>query len=123
MTRWLRPSAIGLLCTLAAGVERPSAAVQTPAAAPASCTASEYRQFDFWIGDWDVFDSTSAAPVAHVVVDRILDGCALREDYQGANGTRGPGTPGGRNMAPGPATSNIGPATSPECCWPERRTT
>jgi len=89
MTRWLRPSAIGLLCTLAAGVERPSAAVQTPATAPASCTASEYRQFDFWIGDWDVVDSTSAAPVAHVVVDRILDGCALREDYQGANGTRG----------------------------------
>jgi hypothetical protein len=90
MTRWLRPSAIGLLCTLAGLVERPSAAVQAPADKPAPCTAPEYRQFDFWIGDWNVFDSANpAAPVAHVVVERILDGCALREDYQGASGTRG----------------------------------
>ncbi|HKW00539.1 MAG TPA: hypothetical protein VJN96_11980 [Vicinamibacterales bacterium] len=89
MTRWLRPSAIVLLCTFAGLVERPSAAVQAPADKPAPCTAPEYRQFDFWIGDWDVFDAGNSAPVARVVVDRILDGCALREDYQGANGTRG----------------------------------
>ena len=89
MTRWLRPSATVLLCVLAAGIQHPSAAVQAPAAAPVSCTAPEYRQFNFWIGDWDVVDAMTSAPVAHVIVERILDGCALREDYQGANGTKG----------------------------------
>jgi len=89
MTPWLRPSATVLLCVLAAGGQHPSAAVQAPVTTPAPCTAPEYRQFDFWIGDWEVFDAASSAPVAHVVVERILDGCVLREDYQGANGTRG----------------------------------
>jgi len=56
---------------------------------PAFCRAPEYRQFDFWIGDWDVFDVGSPIKVAHTRVDLILDGCVLREDYQGADGHKG----------------------------------
>jgi ketosteroid isomerase-like protein len=57
---------------------------------PAPCSSSEYRQFDFWIGDWDVFDSDHPAKqVARVHVDRILDGCVLREDYQDVEGHKG----------------------------------
>ncbi|MBZ5663025.1 MAG: nuclear transport factor 2 family protein [Acidobacteriia bacterium] len=55
----------------------------------ASCAAPAYRQFDFWAGDWDVVDVGSPAKVAHVRVDLILDGCVLREDYQGADGHKG----------------------------------
>lgn len=54
-----------------------------------SCMAPEYRQFDFWAGDWDVFETEKPLPVAHVVVDRILDGCVLREDYQDETGHKG----------------------------------
>ncbi len=55
-----------------------------------SCTFAAYRQFDFWIGDWDVFDvDNSAKPVARVRVDPILDECVLREDYQDTNGHKG----------------------------------
>jgi ketosteroid isomerase-like protein len=55
-----------------------------------SCLAPEYRQFDFWIGDWDVFDvDDPATAVATIRVDRILDGCVLREDYQGSDGLKG----------------------------------
>jgi ketosteroid isomerase-like protein len=57
--------------------------------APASCAAPAYRQFDFWAGDWEVFDVGSAPKVAHARVDLVLDGCVLREDYQGANGHKG----------------------------------
>jgi ketosteroid isomerase-like protein len=57
--------------------------------APASCAAPDYRQFDFWAGDWEVFDIGSRAKVAHARVDLILDGCVLREDYQGADGHKG----------------------------------
>ncbi len=57
---------------------------------PDSCMAPEYRQLDFWIGDWDVFDvDNPSTTVARVRVDRILDGCVLREDYQGSDGLKG----------------------------------
>ncbi len=57
---------------------------------PAPCTAPEYHQFDFWIGDWDAFDvDNPTTRVARTKVDRILDGCVLREDYEGADGHEG----------------------------------
>ena len=55
----------------------------------APCTAPEYRQFDFWVGNWDAFEMGSGTKDAHVRVDRILDGCVLREQYDGADGHRG----------------------------------
>jgi hypothetical protein len=59
-----------------------------PAAAP-HCASAAYRQFDFWAGDWDVFDVGNPIQVAHSKVDLILDGCVLREDYQGTDGHKG----------------------------------
>ena len=59
------------------------------AANPAFCSAPEFRQFDFWLGDWDVFDVGKSAVVAHTRVNLILGGCVLREDYQDANGLEG----------------------------------
>lgn len=53
------------------------------------CTSPQYHQFDFWIGDWDAFDVETGARDAHVRVDRILDGCVLHEQYEGANGHLG----------------------------------
>lgn len=55
----------------------------------AKCVGAAYRQFDFWVGDWDVFDVGSSIPVAHARIDLILDGCVLREDYQGTDGHKG----------------------------------
>ncbi|MGB7848163.1 MAG: hypothetical protein WBL63_21310 [Candidatus Acidiferrum sp.] len=37
----------------------------------------------------DAFEEDSGKKVARVQVDRILDGCVLREDYQGANDVEG----------------------------------
>ena len=55
-----------------------------------ACSAPEYRQFDFWVGDWDAYDFDKPDKVvAHLRVDRILDGCVLREDYQGTDGHEG----------------------------------
>jgi hypothetical protein len=49
-----------------------------------------YHDFDFWIGDWDVFDvSDPAKQVARVHVDAILNGCVLREDYKANDGHAG----------------------------------
>jgi hypothetical protein len=67
---------------------------QAPKKVAASCTAPEYRQLDFWIGDWDTYDlDNSGHPSRKVVarnrVDRILDGCALREVYEQTDGLVG----------------------------------
>jgi hypothetical protein len=54
------------------------------------CSGTEYRQFDFWLGDWDAFDFEKPGPsVARTRVDRILEGCVLRENYEGADGHQG----------------------------------
>jgi hypothetical protein len=58
-------------------------------AKPTFCSGPEYRQFDFWLGDWDVFEADKVAAVARTRVDRILDGCVLREDYESTNGLKG----------------------------------
>jgi hypothetical protein len=68
------------------------AALLAPAAQspnPAPCLASEYRQFDFWLGDWDSFDSATGKPDARVRVTSILNGCVLHEDYQAVDGHKG----------------------------------
>ena len=54
------------------------------------CAAPAYRQFDFWIGDWDGFDVDKPnTAVARNRVKSILGGCALHEDYRALNGSRG----------------------------------
>jgi ketosteroid isomerase-like protein len=59
-----------------------------PTSAP--CSASEYHEFDFWLGDWDAYDAAEPAiVVARTRVHRILDGCILREEYEGTNGLKG----------------------------------
>jgi len=56
---------------------------------PTFCSSPVYRQFDFWLGDWDTLEAGKAEVVARTRVDGILDGCVLREDYESANGLKG----------------------------------
>ncbi len=83
---WLR-TIIFTLCTL---VGCSAWAADATQAKPVPCAAAEFHQLDFWTGDWDVFEvENPATQVARVRVDRILDGCALREDYQDTSGHKG----------------------------------
>jgi hypothetical protein len=73
--------------TLSWADDRPAAA-HVQSATP--CAAGAYRQFDFWLGDWDVFDvERPAVIVAHARVESILNGCVLHEVYQGLDGHKG----------------------------------
>lgn len=53
-----------------------------------SCAAPEYRQFDFWVGDWRVTDSKGEFQGTNRV-ENILGGCAIQENWEGAQGTKG----------------------------------
>jgi ketosteroid isomerase-like protein len=57
--------------------------------APSPCSAPAYRAFDFWLGDWDVFDDADNSLAARVRITSALNGCALREDYSGIDGSSG----------------------------------
>jgi hypothetical protein len=62
----------------------------SPSRPGAQCTAPEQRQFDFWVGNWDVFERRNAGRrVARAQVSLILDDCVLLEEYEGADGHRG----------------------------------
>lgn len=52
------------------------AAEQAPA-----CRSAEHRQFDFWVGRWDVFDGSSGDRVGSSVIESLYGGCALREHW------------------------------------------
>jgi hypothetical protein len=49
------------------------------------CAAPEHRQFDFWVGNWTVHDSTGRLLGTSEVV-RIAGGCGLREHWRSAGG-------------------------------------
>jgi len=53
-----------------------------------TCAAPAFRQFDFWIGDWDAIEADGSTS-ARVQVTSILDGCVLLENYEGVNGANG----------------------------------
>ena len=56
----------------------------------APCAAPEFRQFDFWLGDWDTFEVNAPDKiVARNHVDSILDGCVVREVYEQNDGLVG----------------------------------
>jgi hypothetical protein len=54
------------------------------------CAGPEFRQFDFWAGDWDTYDmSDTTRIVARNRVTRILSGCVLHEAYEQNDGLVG----------------------------------
>ncbi len=54
------------------------------------CANSAYRQFDFWIGNWDAVDAERpTVVVAHARVELILNGCVLHEIYEALDGHKG----------------------------------
>jgi len=54
----------------------------------ASCSAKEYRQFDFWIGHWEVKDHKNTIVGTNKIFP-IMNGCALSENWTGAGGNNG----------------------------------
>jgi hypothetical protein len=57
-------------------------------AQPAPCSAAEYRQFDFWLGDWDV-TNPAGKPAGHNHVTSEYGGCVLQEHWSGNGGSLG----------------------------------
>ena len=64
-----------------------------PAPAPAppkppACSGPEFRQFDFWLGDWDV-KLPNGKVAGTNSIKSILGGCVLHESWQGTGNISG----------------------------------
>lgn len=49
---------------------------------------AEFKQFDFWIGEWDVF-TTSEQKAGENIVSSASDGCLIVENWTGSRGGTG----------------------------------
>jgi hypothetical protein len=51
-----------------------------PTPAPSPCSSPEHRQFDFWVGKWDVFGPKGGL-AGHSLIEKLYDGCGIRENW------------------------------------------
>lgn len=72
---------VAVLAVLVMAPPLPAADTPQPKAA---CLDPEYRQFDFWLGEWDVTNVHAPdpkRPPARSRITRVLDGCAILEEF------------------------------------------
>jgi hypothetical protein len=67
-----------------------SASLDTAAQEPAyGCDTAESKQLDFWLGEWELSHVADGKPVkSYNRITKILDGCAILEEFTGAPGTK-----------------------------------
>ncbi|HET9812312.1 MAG TPA: hypothetical protein VFP57_01455 [Sphingomicrobium sp.] len=65
------------------------AVAQGNAPPPPACTAPEHRQFDFWVGHWDVYPTGKQKLVAHSLIEKLYAGCTIRENWMPLNNNNG----------------------------------
>lgn len=49
---------------------------------PAGCTSAESRQFDFWLGEWDVSPGQSPVVIAESTITLHDQGCVILENWR-----------------------------------------
>jgi hypothetical protein len=96
MTRPTFPACAAIALALGLSGSPPAHAGNATAKPSAACAAPVYRQFDFWLGDWDTYrvDTSGQVPpgagsVARNRVTPILGGCVLHEVYRRTDGYTG----------------------------------
>jgi hypothetical protein len=53
------------------------------------CDGPEFRQFDFWVGRWQVTPTGRDQVVAESLIEKLYDGCAIRENWMPKNSAGG----------------------------------
>ena len=84
------PRRFGRLAALSAvSLSAACVSAQSLPEAPAkACQSVEHRQFDFWVGHWEVF-GPAGKKVGENRIELIADGCALLEQWTGHGGVTG----------------------------------
>lgn len=68
----------------------PTGVIAQPAAAkPAPCETPQHRQFDFWVGRWQVSPTGKDEVVAESLIEKLYNSCGIRENWMPRNGQTG----------------------------------
>jgi hypothetical protein len=62
------------------------AASQANSVAASACDEPPYHALDFWVGEWDVFDSGDSSKAGESSISKILKGCAIEVNWVGTEG-------------------------------------
>ena len=65
-----------------------AAAAALPPPQP-KCEGEAHEAFDFWVGEWDVFPNGRNTQVARSRIERLYNGCAIRENWMPLRGNAG----------------------------------
>jgi hypothetical protein len=65
-------------------------AAATPAAPERMpCAGAAYRQLDFWIGDWNVFQASDNTKVGTSRIESVMGGCGIAEHFEASDAPGG----------------------------------
>ena len=77
-----------LLCVPMAWAATAAPVVAQDAPRSKPCDTPEHRSFDFWVGEWDVFNPQGER-VGRNSIRQVMNGCVLHESYDGRQGYHG----------------------------------
>ena len=63
-----------------------AAAAQAAPPPPPPCADEAHAQFDFFVGEWDVYPNGSDRLIAHSKWERLYNGCGVRENWMPVSG-------------------------------------
>ncbi len=86
----MRPNQVflAIFTLVLTGATAPAGSASDQPRTARACVGPEHRQFDFWIGVWEVHTPDGKAAGTNRI-ERILGGCVLQESWIGAGGMRG----------------------------------
>jgi len=61
----------------------------TPAFSQSPCSSTAHQQFDFWVGEWQVYHATADTIVGQNTIKKILNSCVIEENWTGKSGFSG----------------------------------
>ena len=78
-----------LVAFLLAAIVLAATAVVAQSQPQYGCDSAESRQLDFWLGDWELtYVAGGKEAKSRNRITKVLDGCAILEEFTGAPGTR-----------------------------------
>lgn len=89
--RFIRAPAFAAVTLLVLASAASSQSEDDPPGEPATaerCRGLEHREFDFWVGTWEV-RSAEGELLGHNEIRRVAGGCGLLENWRGAGGGEG----------------------------------
>ena len=81
--RSIRFGSVAAMALAAASVNVPACAATEatpPVPAAGACDTPQHHQFDFWLGDWQVFDAETNKLVAFDRVEKHSEGCIVQQN-------------------------------------------